>query len=362
MGKKIVIAVGSSGGHFFPGLSIAQCLRDNYAVETTLLGPIKEEFQTILKTEKFPFVNLKISSRQADIIATISFYYYLAMLKAIFKSFLFLCRERPKLVIGTGSFGSFPACISACFLRIPIFVHEQNTIPGKANELLGKFARKVFLAFPNSSFHSSKTLVVGNPVGKQRLDLDKKVCYEKFGLDTKKKTILVFGGSQGAFSLNTWFVNLLEEMGDLKGWQIIHITGKRDYERVKERYTNFKIRSSVLSFLYPMDCAYRISDLAISRGGALSLSELSLWGIPALIVPYSYAKDNHQEHNARYFQEKGGAYLLNPEEMRDRNFSQTLQELLNDSHRLMSMSENMKKTMRNDALEKICEEIYRYIK
>ena len=248
------------------------------------------------------------------------------------------------------------------FWEFLYFIQEQNIISGKANKLLGKFATKIFLAFPNSSFQPSKTIEVGNPVGRQGLDLDKKVCYERFGLNIKKRTLLIFGGSQGAFSLNSWFMNLLEEMGDLKDWQIIHITGNGDYERVKKKYAKFKIHSIILPFLYPIDCAYKISDLAISRGGALSLSELSFWGIPALIVPYSYAKDNHQEHNARYFQEKEGAYLLKPEEMQDRSFSRTLQELLNDSHRLMSMSENMKKIMRNDALERICEEIYRYIK
>ena len=283
------------------------------------------------------------------------------MIKATFRSFLFLSRTIPELVIGTGSFGSFPVCMSAYLLRIPLFIQEQNTIPGKANNLLGKFARKIFLAFPNSSFQPAKTLVVGNPVGRQRLDLDKKVCYERFNLDMKKKTLLIFGGSQGALSLNSWFMNLLDGMGDLKDWQIIHITGKMDYERVKERYRNLPISSSVLPFLYPMDYAYRISDLAVSRGGAISLSELSFWGIPALIVPYSYSTDNHQEYNARYFQEKGGVYLLKAEEMEDGRFSQNLKELLNDSKKLKLMSEKMKKILRNDALEKTCEEIHRYI-
>jgi UDP-N-acetylglucosamine--N-acetylmuramyl-(pentapeptide) pyrophosphoryl-undecaprenol N-acetylglucosamine transferase len=360
LGKRVIIAVGSSGGHFFPALRIAQYLRENYGIESTLLGPMKEELQTILKTEKVPFVNLKISAEQTNIIAIISFY-YLPMLKAIFKSFLFLCHKRPKLVIGTGSFGSFPGCISACLLRIPIFIHEQNTIPGMANNFLGKFARKVFLAFPNSSSRSSKTHVVGNPIERQKIDLDKKACYEKFNLDMQKKTLLIFGGSQGAFSLNSWFMDLLEEIRDLKDWQILHIAGRKDYERIKERYANFKIRSYVLPFLYPIDCAYRISDLAISRAGALSLSELSFWGIPALIAPYSYSKDNHQEHNARYFQERGGAYLLKPEEMRDDKFLGNFKELLNDSYKLKLMGEKMKKTLPEDALEKVCEEIHNYI-
>ncbi len=342
-------------------MRIAQYLKENYGIEVTLLGPIKSEFQTILKTPKLPFVNLKISPGQTNIIATILFY-YLALLKATFKSFLFLYRTRPALVIGTGSFGSFPACISAYFLRIPIFIHEQNTMPGKANRFLGKFARKIFLAFPNSCFPFSKTFVVGNPVGSQGLNLDKKVCYEKLGLDAKKKTLLVFGGSQGAFSLNSWFMNLLERIENLKDWQIIHITGRSDYERVKERYVKLKTNSAVLPFLYPIVSAYRISDLAISRAGALSLSELSFWGIPALIIPYSYAKDNHQEHNARYFQERGGAYFLRPEEMEDKKFSQTFQELLNDSSKLRLMSEKMKKILPNDALERICKEIYGYVK
>ncbi len=284
------------------------------------------------------------------------------MLKSTFDSFLFLSCNRPYIVMATGSFGSVPAGVSAFFLRIPLFIHEQNIVSGKANVFLGKFATKIFLAFPNSFFPNSKSVLVGNPVGKHKSNLDKRECYKKLELDINKKTLLVFGGSQGASSLNSWFINVLGEISNFNDWQIIHITGKSDYVRVKNRYVNFKIRSVVLPFLYPIDCAYKISDLAVSRGGALSLSELSFWGISALIVPYSYAKDNHQEYNARYFQERGGVYLLKQEDIKEDNFPENFKELLNDSDKLKLMSKNMKDILQNDALERICEEIYKYIK
>ncbi len=361
MKKKIIIAVGSTGGHFFPALRIARYLREKYEIESIFLGPIKSKFPNILQKEKFSFVNLPISFSNTNIITTVSCYYP-SMLKAAVKSFVFLRRTRPKLVMGTGSFGSFPTCISAYLLRIPLFLHEQNIVSGKANKFLAKFAQKIFLAFPNSSIISEKTLVVGNPVGRFEPNVDKQTCYEKFGLDKEKKTLLVFGGSQGAFSLNTWIINTLAKIHDLQNWQVIHITGESDYERIKGKYKNFKISSAVLPFLFPMDCAYLIANLAIARGGALSLSELSFWGIPSLIAPYSYAKDNHQEHNALYFQEKGGAYLLKKTDIENNRVPEILQELLAGSDKLLKMSESMKKTLPDDALEKICEEIYRYIK
>lgn len=360
MSNKIIIAVGSTGGHFFPGLRIACHAREKYGIESIFLGPIKSKFQTILKAENFPFVNLSISQAQKNIITTI-FIYYMTMVRAIVKSFIFLCRARPKLVIGMGSFGSFPACISAYLLKVPLFLHEQNIIPGKANKFLAKFSHKIFLAFPGSSFHPAKTLVVGNPVVKCELDLDKQNCYKKFGLDTDKKTLLIFGGSQGAFSLNTWVVNILPQIANFKNWQVIHIAGDADCKRVKGKYINSKIHSVVLPFLFPMDCAYLISDLAIARGGALSLSELSFWGIASLIVPYSYAKDNHQEYNAFYFQKKGGAYLLKITDVQNGRIPKILQELLKDSDKLEQMGKKMKGIMRNDALERICEEIKKEI-
>lgn len=362
MNNRIVVAVGSTGGHFFPGLRIAQHLREKYSIETILLGPIKTEFQNILNSEKFPFVSLKIPTGQKNAVTRVLFYYS-AILKAVLKSFFFLQRTKPALVVGTGSFGSFPACMSAYFLGIPFFINEQNIIPGKANKFLGRFAKKIFLAFPNSYFqpYKTKTLVIGNLVKKHKLDLGEEY-YEKFGLDINKKTLLIFGGSQGAFSLNSWFVNILNRVENLEDWQVIHITGRSDYERIKKRYMNLKIRSAVLPFLYPLDYVYRISDLAISRGGALSLSELSFWGIPALIIPYSHAKDNHQERNALYFQKKGGVYLLGQKDLEESNFLKILQELLNDSDKLKSMSGNIKKILPDDALEAICKEIQKYIK
>ncbi len=361
MKNKIVIAVGSTGGHFFPGLAVARYLREKYKVESMFWGPIKLNFQNILQEEKFSFVNLSIPSTSGNII-TVVFSYYPSMFKAVIQSFFFLCHARPKLVMGTGSFGSFPACISAYLLRIPLLLHEQNIVSGKANKFLAKFAQKIFLAFPNSSLISKKSLVVGNPVEKFKPNPDKQTCYKNFGLDKNKKTLLVFGGSQGAVSLNTWTVDVLEKLSDFENWQVIHITGEADYWRVREKYIKLGTSSVVLPFLFPMDCAYLISDLAITRGGALSLSELSFWGVPSLIVPYVYAKDNHQKYNALYFQEKSGAYLLKKTDIEKSRVPKILQELINSPDKLKKTSENIKKVMPNDALEKICEEIYKYIK
>jgi len=359
--KKIVIAVGSTGGHFFPALNIARYLKEKYKIESVFLGPIKSKFQNIVRKENFSFVNLPISSACSNMITAISFYYP-SMFKALFKSFFFLCRTRPKVVIGMGSFGSFPACMSAYLLRIPLLLHEQNIVSGKANKFFGKFAKKIFLAFPNSSFNPGKTLVVGNPIGKFTSNMYKQACYKKFGLDKDKKTLLIFGGSQGAFSLNTWVTGILAELSHFEDWQVIHITGDIGYEKLMKKYKKMKIASVVLPFLFPMDYAYLISDLAIARGGALSLSELSFWGIPSLIAPYSYAKNDHQKYNAIYFQEKGGAYLLEKMDMRENHAPKILQDLLSSADKIKEMSDNIKKIMPGDALEKICEEIYKYVK
>lgn len=364
MSKNIILAVGSTGGHFFPGLRIALFLREKYGIDSIFLGLIKTDFQNILNQYGFSFVDLKIFylktnkilCRLNNIIA-----YYFSLLKATFKSFLILCRIRPKLVLGTGSFGSFPACISSYLLGIPLFLYEQNLIAGKANRMLIPFAKKIFIAFSGFHFNNKKIILTGNPVERIVPHLDRKTCYVKFGLNEDKKILLIFGGSQGAVSLNTWIINILPQIEDFKDWQIIHITGKTDYERVKEKYVNLKINSAVLPFLFPMDYAYTISDLAIARGGALSLSELSFWGVPSLILPYFLAKDNHQEYNALYFQEKGGAYLFKRTEIEANQMPEILKELLSDNGKLKRMSEKMKKIMPNNALEIIGEEIYKNI-
>lgn len=360
MAKKVVIALGSTGGHFFPGLRIAQHLREKYGIEAVLLGPIKEKFHTILKREGLPFINLQIPSRGQQVSATVLFYW--ALLVSSFRAFFYLLKIRPQLVMGTGSFGSLPSCVAAFLLHKPLFIHEQNIIPGKVNHWLGKYADKIFLAFPNSPFSSSKTLVVGNPVKTEKLDLDRVTCYKKFDLDSGKKTLLIFGGSQGSSDINDCFRGLLGELEHFPDWQILHITGKRDYQTVKERYRRYSIGSCALPFCYPMEYAYRIADLAICRAGALSLSELSIWGIPAMVIPYPYSKDNHQESNALYFQQRGGAYLVRGEEVKNGIFLKKLKRLLLDSEEREAMGSRMREILPDDASRRICEEIKKYVR
>jgi len=351
--RKVIMAVGATGGHFSPALNLASKLKKDYAFRVSFLGPIKKEFIPILQEEKIPHFNLKILSRRKGILNTLLF--TISLIRAIFLSFCILFKERPHLTISTGSFGSVPGTVASYLWGVPVFIQEQNVIPGLANRILSKLAKKVFLGFPGDVFPLDKVEVTGNPVKEKEVSLDREGCYRRLDLDKNLNTLLIFGGSQGAEVINRKLGDFLEKVEDLSRWQILHISGGKNYIPEEKRWGD-KVKT--IPFLYPMEYAYRISQAAICRGGALSLSELSLWGIPAFIFPHQSAMGNHQLANALYFEKGGGAVVIR--DLEDGRWIKEVEQILNQPARLKSMGENMKTLAFPDATEKICRGIKEY--
>ncbi len=293
---RILIATGGSGGHIFPALNVAQELKKE-GHEVLFAGAL-EKSSDIIKNDGFDVFNLKaqgltLNSMRSFFISTTS------MLKAIKDSSSVLRAYKPEIVVGFGGYGAFPVVLVATLLRCPSMIHEQNVIPGRANRVLARLVDKVAISFKDTGkyFSPQKTVLTGCPCRK-KTEQNKIENLRKFNLEENKFTILVLGGSQGSHRINDEFLKTIILLKPHLDFQVLHLTGPKDFEEVKEKYKKLPVKSCVLDFLMDMEAAYSIADLVISRAGAVTVTELATFRIPAILIPYPFA-GAHQKENAR---------------------------------------------------------------
>ncbi|MBI4970925.1 MAG: undecaprenyldiphospho-muramoylpentapeptide beta-N-acetylglucosaminyltransferase [Candidatus Omnitrophica bacterium] len=321
---KILIVTGRTGGHFFPAKTFAQALKHeypqaevHYVLSQRTSGDLLEEESSNSKyfhyLPAFPWKGLFTPK---------VFQFAFSFVKAFFQSRKLLKMLRPKLVVGFGSYLSFPLIISARKWKIPTLIHEQNAEMGKANHMLAPYVSKIAVSFSDTRDERfpEKFVHTGNIL---RNDLFY-AAQAKRENDNNHFHILVLGGSQGAHELNrlvTEGVALLSREL-VKKIQIVHLTGAKDLESVREKYKNLGVEASVISFSNEMGKLYRQTDLLISRSGAGTLFESVLFQLPAILVPYPYA-GSHQYQNAQALTQAGNSWILDqrtaaPQELADK--------------------------------------------
>lgn len=302
-GKKIIIAGGGTGGHLFPGIAFAQQLPSK---------PIFLCTERIFDREQllrygFEFYQLP-SPRFA-----VSLRFVIDLIKTLYATFKYFMRFHPDLIIGLGGYGAFAALVMAISMRIPFVLLEQNILPGKITRLFSPFARAVILQWPGSNkffYRRDNTYITGSPIRKEITILPKIEAKKRLGL-TKVKVFLIIGGSQGAQAVNN---AVMEKVDILKRFcsklSIIHLTGEKDFEAIKSLYRSNGIEAFVTKFCGDIALAYSAADVVLSRAGGIAISEMALFGIPMVLVPYPYAADNHQFLNALAISESGGGWLV----------------------------------------------------
>ena len=312
-GTRIAIVCGASGGHIFPGIALARELKKRKDTDILVVATSKPLDAEILGTAGLefavipynPFVFTANPFKLAGFLARLA--------GGIGRGIKILHRFRPQCVAAFGGFVSGPMIIAAFIMRIPRIIHEQNAVAGLANRIGSRFADKVAVSFRDTGkfFNEKKVVLTGNPVNRASSGIDRPRARESFGLDEKRFTLFVIGGSQGSAALNRV---LPEALGNLshsekKAFQVLHVAGKDDHEAVARKYRKGKVRSRVFSFLDGMERAYTASDLVISRSGASTIAELAYFGRPSILVPYP-AKRVHQKENAMVFSERKAAVML----------------------------------------------------
>lgn len=326
MPKKIIIAAGGTGGHLFPAQSLARDLKNK--IEVVFVGS-KLSKNPFFEKEDFSFFEVESSnfSKKNNPLKSL-----FKLLKGTFQSLKILKREKPDLIIGFGSFHSFPVLLAALLTRKKLFLHEQNKQMGLVNRIFAKKAKKIFTTFPNTfPSHVSKHHLVEMPLRfKKQNELCRKEILKSLNLNPNLKTVLVTGGSQGAHFINKTFIQSVSAI-DKNAFQVIHLVGKNDdVQEYQEVYKQYEILAYVKPFESKMDSVLHSSDFALTRAGASSISEMLEFEIPALMIPYPYAK-NHQEHNANFFEkEVKGGVLLRQKDLSKELFVSALKEFFKD--------------------------------
>ncbi|WP_448583864.1 undecaprenyldiphospho-muramoylpentapeptide beta-N-acetylglucosaminyltransferase [Thermocrinis sp.] len=352
MSKKFYISGGGTGGHFFPAIALVECITEK-KLHCEFVGAergIEKRLSHLINVEKqFLKVNPFLGSSLGG------------KLRSLISVFLSSLRLYPKLdpdgvSVVFGGYASLPLGISSILKGNPLFLHEQNSIPSTTNQILSKFAKLIFVSFEHSKrfFPSQKTVKTGLPVRRSLLEglkLSQKEAREKLKLEDRE-TLLVMGGSQGASFLNSLAVDIFRRTG----FQGIHITGEKEYEHLKQAYKGMPV--FVLPFTERMDLIYRASSVAISRAGASSITELSLYGIPSLFIPYPYAVRDHQYYNAKEIEELGGGFVLRQEEAEHSKVLKLLDRLLSDKS---EFSHKIKNFADPDACQKIIDHIHNFL-
>jgi UDP-N-acetylglucosamine--N-acetylmuramyl-(pentapeptide) pyrophosphoryl-undecaprenol N-acetylglucosamine transferase len=359
---RVIISGGGTGGHIFPAVAIANEIKaQNPEAKILFVGALgKMEMEKVPKAG-YEIVGLPIAGfNRSNMLANVSFPFKLV--KSLFLAFKVLRNFKPDIAIGVGGFASGPTLRVANLLGIKTLIQEQNSYAGVTNKILSKKAEKVCVAYPNMEafFEKDKIVFTGNPVRGDlaEIKINSSEAKQSFGLEPDRKTLLIIGGSLGALSINRGILQGLKDLlnADL---QIIWQTGKTFVEQAKEAVGNLHSqRVYVSDFIYEMDKAYAAADLVVSRAGALSVSELSLVGKAAILVPYPFAAEDHQTQNAMSLTSKNAALLVKDSEITDKLIDSVV-ELAENATKLGVLSENIRKFAKPHAAKEIVAEIFK---
>jgi UDP-N-acetylglucosamine--N-acetylmuramyl-(pentapeptide) pyrophosphoryl-undecaprenol N-acetylglucosamine transferase len=365
---RVLIAAGGTGGHVFPGLALARALTSEGAV-VTFAGTTRG-----IETRAVPGAGFQLDllpilplSRR---LAKESFLAPFAAVAGTYAAWRLVRRRRPDVVAGMGGYVTLPVAVGARLAGVPVVLHEANAIPGLANKLAARVASRVALGVPEAaaSFPIARTVVVGNPVRPELARLDRGAlraeALEHFGLDADRRTLFVFGGSQGARRINQAVVGTAGRWPSPESVQILHACGRRDEEAVRAGWDRAAadgqtgdLKVVVRAFVERMDLAYAAADLAVSRAGALTVAELTAAGVPAIMVPLPHSTAGHQAANAKVLASAGGVAHVPDAELDASRLVETAAGLLADPQALTRMSTVMTTAAHPDAAQHLAETV-----
>ena len=354
MPLKIVIAGGGTGGHIFPGIALAkEFMKYDNEIEITFVGSNNGLESKVVPKEGFKFYPI-LAGGLVGKKGTQRWSSWLKLPASIGQSLSFLIRKKPDLVVGVGGYASGPLALSAGILRIPLVIHEQNAIPGVTNKWLGKIANKIAVSFKQSCHYFAKDKVVetGNMI-REEIGSLKTTQEQKI---KNKFCILIFGGSQGAQSINKAILNALPILRNQKhSIHFIHQTGSQDIEFVKKTYSEHGFSSEVEPFFYDMAEQYRKASLVICRAGATSIAEITAAGKVSILIPFPHAAHNHQEKNAAILGAQEAANVIYDHDLTGEKIAQAISDSIESPEKLKEMETNSFRLGKKDAAHKVRE-------
>lgn len=357
---RVLIAGGGTGGHVVPALAIAEALqRRNAESKVLLVGSNRGIEAEIVPKAGFELVELGVRALPRHPSPQF-FPAAWSLTRALFRMIEIIRAHDAQVVVGTGGYVSFAAIVAAKLLRRKTLLQEQNSVPGRANRFLSRWADEVHIHFTEARRHfrdRGKLRLSGNPVRVRIAEGRALKTLQKYRLFPDRRTVLILGGSQGAHSINEAFGALLPHFRGDRGVQFVIQTGKADYKAVLDGVANSGCRVVVKSFISGLDEFYSVADLVVARAGAMTLAELCAFGLPSILVPYPHAADDHQTTNARAMADKEAAILLADRDLSGDRLAEEIRRLLDDDLRLRKMGMNAYGLSRPDAARHIAEAV-----
>ena len=348
MADTIVVAGGGTGGHLYPGISIAQEIETRRpGVEIVFAGAGTSLERTILAPHGYRLIAIRsggvVGKSLAGRIRGIG-----RAMTGFVQSIRTLMRRRPRVVIGVGGYASGPMVLAAVMLRVPSLIHEQNYYPGLTNRLLAPWVRRVAVSFEDTRrYFGGRGELTGNPIRAAFRGAKRKTRGDTFN-------VLIFGGSQGAKSINSTVVDALPRLQEIRAdLRVLHGTGAADHERVAAAYAASGFEAQVLPYITDILRAYEWADLVVARAGASSVSEIAVCGKASILVPLPTSAHDHQRYNARKFAEAGASLLMEESSLTGEALAQALLRLRADPERVSAMERSALRLARPDAAARI---------
>lgn len=361
---KIIISGGGTGGHIYPAIAIADALkRREPLIDILFVGAEGKMEMEKVPQAGYPIKGLWISGFQrrltvSNLLFPLKVIHSLQKCKAIVKSF------KPDIVVGVGGYASGPLVQAATGMQIPAVLQEQNSYPGFTNRILAKKAKKIFVAYPEMEKHfpADKIVFTGNPMrGALVEEIGREEAAVYFNLDPAKKTILVFGGSLGARTINEIIRQSHDLIMDRHDIQVLWQIGKLYAEKYLDTPTAQLSQVKPTVFIDRMDFAYALADVVIARAGAITISELCLVGKPAILVPSPYVAEDHQTHNAKSLVKLNAAVLIPDGDAPSKAFPEAL-KLLDLPNELAKLEHNIRLLAKPNAADEIADVIIQIAK
>lgn len=351
---------GGTGGHIYPAMAVADALVADGAKVYYVGNKRNMEFK-LAQDKGYKFLHVGVSGMPRKLNPKF-FYWGIRLFRAILYSIKYIKKYNPKAVFATGGYVSAPLLFACIITKTPYMMHDCDAMPGLVTRRLSKRAKYVSLAFEKAKRYipNKKTMVIGNPIRSEFKDLTKGEARVRLGLQNKI-TLTIMGGSQGAKTINNAAVEIIKEMVQDYGIQVIFQTGRKNYEEIIEKlkyiYPGYEQDKNFILKPYfdDMISVLRASDIVISRAGSLSLSEICASGCASVLVPYPYAAANHQRVNAKYMVDNGASVYVEDKDLEPNKLREILLTIINNPVKMNYLQQNALYLAKYDATEKIVE-------
>lgn len=366
--KTFFITGGGTGGHIYPAVAVADALAAEGNTVYYVGNPDNLEFD-IIKKKDYAFLPVNIHGMPRKIGLPLAEWSFLLCI-AVLKSLGYLNKYKPDAVFGTGGYVSAPILIACIIKKIPYMMHDCDAQPGLVTRKLAPYASAVSLAFECAKVfvNNKHCFVNGNPIRNKFKALSKSEARRSLGFSSNKITLCIMGGSQGARTINDAAVEVLKTLTNKYDVQVIFQTGKKNFERVVEQlikiYPEYESDKNLIVRPYfdDMVTVLKASDIAVSRAGSLSLSEIEASGIASILIPYPHAAADHQRKNAKYMFEQGASLYLEDHELNEKTLLENLTLLITNKEKLAKLQGAAMKLAKYDGVDKIVSQLKKITK